>query len=223
MADTPQVPAQVGQTPPSGDPAKELSDYKQFFEGVTPLLEKLNASPDLVQAILSDKVTDEFAKAALAGKLSIAEAEAATAAVKQVEKEIGTKAFNTADPDEISKLVEEKVNALKTELTEKDDMRQFEQYTNEFISSTPDFSKYSAAISEWLDNHDITDVSVAYFAVKGELSVKEAKQAADDAAAENAKNVMLTAGGGNIPANAQVNGQSLVDSLIANRANANRL
>ncbi len=217
-----EVPV-TGQTPTAPDAQKELQDYKQFFEGVTPLLEKLNASPDLVQAILADKINDEFAKAALQGKLTVGEAQAATAAVQAVEQEIGTKAFNAASPEEISRLVEEKVGALESKLNEKDDMRQFESYTNQFISSTPDFSKYSEQISEWLDEHDVTDIRVAYYAVKGELSEKEAKDRAEADASENAKNAMLTAGGGGVTSNAFVNGQPLVDVLIAGRANPNRL
>lgn len=202
---------------------EELAKYKEFIDGATPLLEKLNASPDLVQAILADKINDEFAKAALAGKLSVKEAEAATAAVKAVEGELGTKAFNASSPDEISKLVEEKVSALKNELAQKDDARQFESYTNKFISETADFGKYSEEISKWLDDHDITDIRVAYYAVKGELSEKQAKEAADADAAENAKNVMLNASGGGVSASATVGGQSFIDSLIAPRTNPNRL
>ncbi len=217
-----EVPAGAGQTQVSPNALKELGDFKQFFEDISPLLEKLNASPDLVQAIVSDKINDEFAKAALAGKLTVEEAQTATAAVKAVEKELGTQAFNTASPEEISKLVEEKVSALESRLTEKDEMKQFESYTSQFISNTPDFKDYSEAISEWLDEHDVTDVKVAYYAVKGELSEKKAKEMADSDASEYAKNVMMTAGGGNVPANAIVGGQPLIDTLIAPRTNPNR-
>lgn len=217
------VPAD-GQTPEVSLEAliKENKEYKQFFDGVTPLLEKLNPSPDLVQAILAGKIDDSYAKAALAGTLTVKDAEVATAAAAAVEKEIGTKAFSTTSPEELSKLVEEKVSALEAKLTDKDDMRQFESYTNQFISDTPDFTQYSTAIAEWLDEHDITDVKVAYYAVKGELSEKQAKEAAEADAAENAKNVMLNASGGGISANAIVGGQPFIDSLIASRPNPNR-
>lgn len=218
---------QLGQgAPETGQaPASEttrLAELEKFFEGITPVLEKLNASPDLVQAILADKINDDFAKSALKGELTVKEAEVATTAVKQVEKEIGTPAFNAASPDELNKLLEGKIAALENKLNEKDEMKAFEQQTNQFISSTPDFEKYSEQISKWLDDHDVTDIRVAYYAVKGELSEKEAKEAADAVAAENAKNVMLNAGGGGISANTIVNGQPLIDSLIASRANPNR-
>jgi len=216
------VPGQAPEEGVSTD-ANRLAELEGFFERISPVLVKLNASPDLVQAVLADKINDEFAKAALEGKLSIKEAEAATAAVATVEKDLGTKAFNAASPDELSKLVEEKISALKNEWTERDDMKTFESYTNQFISETADFSKYSENISKWLDEHDVTDVRVAYYAVKGELSEKQAKEKADADAAENAKNVMLSAGGGNIPSNAVVGGQPFIDSLIANRTNPNRL
>lgn len=215
---TGQEAPDAGQAP-AGD---RLAELEGFFEKISPVLVKLNASPDMVQAILADKINDEFAKAALEGKLSVKEAEVATAAAKAVEAEVGTKAFNTASPDELSKLVEEKISALKNEWTEKDEMRAFEQSTNQFISETPDFSKYSENISKWLDDHDITDVRVAYYAVKGELSEKQAKEAADADAAENAKNMMLNASGGGISANATIGGQPFIDTLIGNRTNPNR-
>ena len=212
-----EVPG-AGQTPEN-----RLAELEKFFEGISPVLVKLNASPDLVQAMLADKINDETAKAALEGKLSIEKAEkVAAAAVDAVAADLGAKAFNAASSDEVSRLVEEKISALRSEWKEHEDMSTFETYTNQFISETPDFAKYSGAISEWLDEHDVTDVRVAYYAVKGELSEKAAKERSDADAVENAKNVMLTAGGGNIPSNAIVGGQPLIDSLIANRANPNR-
>ena len=212
-----------GQTPENfAEVMKERDDYKKFFTDATPLLEKLNASPELVQAVMADKISDEFAKAALAGQLSIKDAEIATAATAAVEKQLGTKAFNAANPDELSRLVEEKVSALESKLAEQDDKRQFESYTNQFISDTSDFANYSAAIAEWLDEHDVTDVKVAYYAVKGELSEKQAKEAADADASNTAKDFMRTQGGGSISANQIIGGQPFIDSLIANRTNPNR-
>lgn len=213
-----------GQTSESFESVlKERDELKRFFNDATPLFEKMNASPDLVQAVLADKINDQIAKAALSGNLSVKEAETATAAVAAVEQQLGAKAFNSASPDEISRLVEERIAALESKLTEKDDMRQFESYTNQFISETPDFTKYSAQIATWLDEHDVTDIKVAYYAVKGELSEKQAKEAADADASNTAKDFMLTQGGGSISANAIVGGQPFIDSLIANRTNANRL
>jgi len=217
-----EVPGSGQTTESFEEVMKERDELQKFFNGATPLLEKLNASPDLVQAILADKVNDEFAKAALAGTLSTKDAEIATAAAVAVEKQIGTKAFNAADPDELSRLMEEKVSALESKLAEKDDQRQFESYTNQFISETSDFTKYSQAIADWLDDHDVTDIRVAYYAVKGELSEKQAKEAADAEASNIAKDFMITQGGGGIHSNATINSQPLIDSLVANRSNPNR-
>ena len=216
----------TGQEAPANGQAPDsdrLAQLEKFFENISPVLVKLNANPDLVQAVLADKISDEFAKAAIDGKLSIKEAEEVTKAAKAVEAEIGKKAFNAISPDEVSKLVEEKVAAFKSEWTERDDMKTFQDKTNSFISETADFEKYSGEISKWLDEHDVTDIRVAYYAVKGELSEKQAKEKANEDAAETAKNIMLNAGGGNIPGNAMVGGQALIDTLIAGRVNANRL
>lgn len=221
MADPTPGTTPDGQVAP--DSNVELTEYKQFFGGISPLLEKLDKNPDLVQAILGDKIDAAFAKAALDGTLTVKEAQAASQAVAEVKQEVGAAAAASMTPEAFSKLVEDKMAALESKLTEKDSMRDFETYTNGFIASTPDFEKYSGAISTWLDEHDVTDIRVAYYAVKGELSEKEAKAAADVAAAENAKNVLLNAGGSGVRADTMINGVPLVDTLIASHSNANHL
>ena len=50
---------------------KELGDYKEFFNDINPLLEKLQEQPELVQAILDDKLTPELVEAVLAGKIKV--------------------------------------------------------------------------------------------------------------------------------------------------------
>ena len=74
-----------------GEQGKELGDYRGFFNEINPLLEKLQEQPELVQAILDDKLTSELAEAALAGKVKVEEATEVVGAHKDVKKDMGEK------------------------------------------------------------------------------------------------------------------------------------
>ena len=209
-----------------GKQGQELGEYRKFFDEVAPLLEKLDKNPDLVSAIIDGKVDSNLAKAAMEGKITIGEAQVISKANAEVKKELGSKEYKTTSPEEISKLIEEKVAAAKDEfkssLKEMEDTRSFEAKVNDFIANTPDFADYASEIDTWLDEHDITDIQVAYYAVKGQLSEKAAKKAAGEAQGEYAKDVALNAGGGNSRrTDGGGDGENLVDSLIAGRSNPN--
>lgn len=202
-----------------GSLGNEVGEYRKFLTDIAPLLTKLEASPELVQAIVDGKIDGNYAKAALEGKLSVAEAATATAAQAEVEKALEGKQVS---PEKISELVEQAVSERMKQVEEKDEMRDFEKKTSSFIDSTPDFKDYASDIDTWLEDHpDVLDVSVAYFAVKGEMSVKAAQKASETAAAEAAKNVVLNAGPGGGKATYIQDGGSLADKLIAGRSSAN--
>lgn len=206
-----------------GSMGNELGEYRSFFQGISPLLERLDKSPELVQAIVDGKVDQDLAKAVLDGKVTIGEAETVTKAHTEVKKELGKEGYSAADPEQIAKLVEEKVNEVKRDLSkdlkEVEEIRNFEASVNEFVANTPDFQKYAEAISNWIDEHDTTDIRVAYYAVKGELMEKEAKEVAEKEAAEHQK--------GNVPPAGQSGsyyipeGGEVIDKLIAGRSNPN--
>jgi len=229
MADTnTAAAAEVQNAPGSGQASEEslqrLQTLEKFFEDITPVLKELEKNPEIVEAIVSGKLTPDFAKAAMEGTLTVKEAEAATAAVAAVTEEVGQAAVNAMTPDDLTKLVEEKMNSFKKEFTEKEEQKEFEAYTNKFIAETSDFSQHADAIAAWLEEHkDITDVRVAYFAVKGEMSVKEARDAASKDAAEAAKNVILNASGGGVTAQFTPDGTPVIDRLIASKSNPNSI
>lgn len=209
-----------------GSQGQELGEYRSFFEGVAPLLDKLDKSPELVQAIINGKVDESLAKSVLEGKIQIGDAAAITQAHTEVKKDLGTKAYEKASPEDIAKLVEERVNAVKAEmqgaLKESEDARKFEQSVNEFISKTADFANYASEVDQWLDAHpDVTDIEVAYYAVKGKLSEKDAVKIAEAEAAEHAKNLALNAGGGNGSSTQFPEGVNPIDVLVAPRSNPN--
>lgn len=204
-----------------GSQGKELGDYRSFFDNISPLLGELDKSPDLVQAILNGKVDETLIKAANEGKITFTDAAVIDAAHTEVKKELGKKDYSAATTDDIAKLVEEKVGAVRQELREVEEARAFEASVSDFISRTPDFSDYAADVNKWLDEHDITDIQVAYYAVKGQLSDKEARANAEANAGEMAKNLAMNAGGGNSRAMHIPEGGDFADSLIAGRSNPN--
>ncbi len=206
-----------------GSMGNELGEYRNFFQGISPLLEKLDKSPELVQAIVDGKVDQDLAKAVMEGKVTIGEAEAVTKAHTEVKKDLGTKGYAAADSEQIAKLVEEKVNEVRKDLSkdlkEVEEIRSFEASVNEFVANTPDFPKYAEAISSWIDEHDTTDIRVAYYAVKGEAAERAEKEKAEKEAGEYQK--------GQVPAAGQSGsyyipeGNEVVDKLIAGKSNPN--
>lgn len=210
-----------------GTQGQELGEYRTFFDGIAPLLDTLDKSPDLVQAITDGKINSTIARAALEGKLTVGDIQIVDKAHTDVKKELGAKAYEKASVEDISKLVEEKVGEVKKEMQaniqEAEDLRSFETKVNDFVSRTPDFPDYAREVEKWLDNHsDINDIEVAYFAVKGQLSGKEAAQKAEEDRAEYAKDMALNAGGGGHRSNYIDSSEGdVIDTLIAPRSNPN--
>lgn len=129
-----------------GKQGQELGEYRQFFADVAPLLDKLDKSPELVQAIIDGKIDAELVKASLEGKISYKEATDITKAHTEVKKILGVKEYDKASSEEIAKLVDEKISSIREEMkgTMKDaeDLRSFESNVSDFISRTSDFSEY---------------------------------------------------------------------------------
>lgn len=208
-----------------GRQGQELGEFRKFFSDIAPLLDKLDKDPVLVQAIVEGNITPELAKAAMEGKISITDAQIVTEAQKEVQKDLGKKGYEGASQEEVSKLIESKTKEIEAgfrkELKERDDLSAFQASVNDFIAKTSDFPQYAAEIDKWLDEHDVTDIAVAYYAVKGELSVKEAKKQAEIDKAEAEKGFAMNSGGGSGSRTYIRGDDNMVDSLIAPKANPN--
>lgn len=204
-----------------GQQGQELGEYRQFISNITPLLDKLELAPDMVNAIVDGRLTQDMVKAVLEGRVDVRDATTVVAAHDQVKENLGDKAYEAATPEAITKLVELQVNKFRREFEEKSDLQSFQDYTQKFIENTPDFQEHAEAIDKWLDTHDVTDVEVAYYAVKGQMSVEAAKNAAESASGERAKDVFANASGGGQSAQYSSDGTPLVDRLIAGRQNPN--
>lgn len=203
-----------------GTQGNELGQYKKFFEDITPLLDKLEKSPDLVQAIVDGKVTGELAKAVLEGKVQVSDATVVAQAAAAVQGNPDNQGKTAA---EVEKLIEASAEKLRREFEEKTELQSFEQGTKQFIENTADFPEYADEIGKWLDSHDVTDIKIAYYAVKGELSESAAKKASEAASGDVARGVVANAAGGNSPAQYARNDPALVDQLIAGRPNPNNI
>lgn len=204
-----------------GAQGQELGEYRQFFQNIAPLLDKLDQAPELVQAIIDGKVDKGIAQAVMEGRVDIRDAAVVQQAHEEVKADLGKKAYDLATPEAITKLVEAQVSKFRKEFEEKADLQEFQDYTQKFIEKTPDFQDYADEIDKWLDSHDVADVEVAYYAVKGQMSEGNAQKTAEIAAAERAKEMMANASGGGQSAQYSADGSPLVDTLIAGRPNPN--
>ena len=203
-----------------GAQGNELGEYRSFMKNVAPLLEKLDASPELTRAILSGKVNTELAIAVEEGKISLSDATVITEAHKQVKTELGKEAEKVST-NEMTKLVEEKMQEIRNEFNEKEDLKSFRDRTAEFIASKPDFEKYADEISKWFSEHkDQTDISIAYKAVKSDYLERAIANNDREALAEAAKNLALnaTGGGGSITSKGHAD-EDVFDRLIASKSN----
>lgn len=209
-----------------GKQGAELGEYRQFFADISPVLDKLDKQPELVQLIVDGKIDPELIKAAAEGKLSLADATKITGAHEAVKNALGAQGYDAASEAKISKLVDERLSAMKTEIQgsikESDDLRTFEAQVQDFITRTSDFGDYATAIDDWLNSHDITDIEVAYYAVKGQISEAAAKKQAEIEKAEYEKNMALNMGGGGTRMTySGGENPGLIDSLIAGKSNPN--
>lgn len=213
-----------------GEQGKELGEYRDFIKEISPLLDKLKAEPEVVEAIMQGKIDSKLAQSVLEGKVSASDANEVTEAQKEVKKELGAKKYDKTSPEEIEKMISEKVNlrvteetkSLKGTIRESDDRREFESKINDFVKNTPDFAKYSDEINAWLEEHpNQYDITVAYEAVKGKEVIGKAAKNEAEKAAEAAKDLAGNAAGGQSQGGKIVEGENIKDQLVSGRSSAN--
>jgi len=208
-----------------GAQGSELGEYRSFFEGIAPLLDKLDKNPELVQAIINGAVDDTLAKAVSDGRVSVGDAKTiAQEANANMKKDGGINAKST--PEDIAKIVDEKVSMVKKEvedrIKETEELRSYENKTNAFIDNTADFAKYANDIDKYLDSHpNVDDIETAYYAVKGKVLESEAAKRAEEEKAEYEKNLAQNAAGGGRRVGYIPEGSDEIDNLIAGKANPN--
>jgi len=206
-----------------GTQGQELGELRTFFENISPLLDKLDESPEVVQAIIDGKIDKDIATAITEGRVDVRDVADVTKAHEIVKKELGKKDYKSTSPEEVKKLVEEEVGKARKEMEEKTSLEDFQKYSQNFIDNTSDFKDYAEEIDKWLDNHDVTDIKIAYYAVKGQQSESKAKEQAEIEEAKRAKDLVANAGGGAATAQFTPDGTPMVDSLIGGGRNPNSL
>lgn len=214
---TPEMYAELEQKLNERD--TQAKGYEDFYQKISPILEKLDTNEDLVSLILEGKIDENLVSAIKEGKVDIKTAVAATEAAAEVEQQLKDNNVTTMKDTDIARLIEEKTNEKISELREESELDKFERQTQAFISSTPDFPEYAELIDKWIDeNPEVTNVETAYYAVKGRLLTEDPeriKAAEALAAREAASNV--SSGNGN--RTAQLDGPALVDKLIGSASN----
>lgn len=206
-----------------GAQGNELGEYRSFMKNISPLLEKLDAQPELTKAILEGKVDTALANAVNEGKINLTDATVMTEAHKQVKQELGKEVKNLST-EEMTKLVEEKMQEIRNELSEKEDIKEFRDKTADFIASKPDFDKYADEVAKWFSDHpEQTDISIAYKSVKADHLERALATNDRSALAEAAKNLALNATGGGGSTGGRGPDFDLFDSLVSSRSNPNML
>jgi hypothetical protein len=207
-----------------GEQAREVGELRSFYDELTPLLEKLQNQPQLIKAILDDKLDANLAQAVLDGKVGIDTAKAVNKAHTEVKKSMSRSEYEQATPEDIERLVSAKVDELISKktaqidrsLSDIENRRMFEQRVEKFVENTPDFNEYASQVVQWLDDHpEQYDISVAYEAVKGKEVLTKAEESKKRQEAEAAKELAANAGGGIGSKAGGINAEKMLDRLIA--------
>ena len=218
-----------------GAQGRELGEFRTFFKEVSPLLDKLQEQPELVEAIMDGKVDSSLAQAVLENKVKIEDATTITKAHDEVKKDLGAKKYDNMSPEAIEKMITDKVSAvteklkttqadLKKDIKMSEDRRKFEGGVEEFIGKTTDFAEYAEGVTKWLGDHpDVYDVETAYYAVKGKALAAEKATEDETAKAEAAKQIAANAAGGASQGTQLIEGVDAADTLIAGSSNPNAL
>ncbi|MCK5616264.1 hypothetical protein KAR91_81130 [Candidatus Pacearchaeota archaeon] len=213
-----------------GSQGQELGDYREFYKNVGPLLKELDKQPDLIEAIMAGKIDADLVQAAMDGKVTIQEAKEVSEAHTEVKKELGKKEYEKTSPEDINKLITDKVaeglkdikDDFNKNISEVEDMREYENRITDFMSNTDDFAEYSVNIDKWFQDHpEQDDIEVAYNAVKGAALVKLAEDNKSKDEAEANKDAAANAAGGGSPSNTIIEDENIVDKLISNTSNPN--
>jgi len=218
-----------------GTQGNELGELREFYDKISPMLDKLDSQPDLVKAIMNDKISSELVESVLEGKVSTKEAETVSEAHKKVKKELGKSDYAKASPEDIEKLVadkvEEGIGKAKKEfdkglssVKEDRDADKFEGQLTSFIEKTPDFADYAEGVQKWFDeNPSQYDIKVAYDVVKGRALAAKAEKDDQEADGEAAKDAAGNAGPGGSTKAGVISDEKVIDSLIASKSNPNTM
>lgn len=215
-----------------GEQGNELGELKKFYENVSPVmpvLEKLDQNPDLVKAIMEDKLSSDLLKTISEGKASVSDAKTVAQAHEEVKKDLGAE-YKDKSPQEIisavSELLDQKLNGMKKEVSEELEkqkmLNEFKEETKAFIDSHSDFPELASDIQEYMQKTGVSDIKVCYDAVKGIKLAAKYKDEEEKRATEDAKNLAANAGGGaGMSGGREAGDGDLFDQFVSGRKNPN--
>lgn len=208
-----------------GSQGEELGKYRKLFEDTRPLLEKLDNDPQLAQAILEEKIDSSLIQDVVEGKTSKKDAETVSQANKEVKEEVGENQYNKMSSQDIEKMVDDKVGEKTKEfdqkLDEKERLQKYEEEVSSFIAKTDDFAEYADEIYQLLDETGISDIEVAYNAVKGKQLQKKQQEQTEEEQTEAAKSVASNAAGGSSQTSGKLDSDEGIDAFLGKRSNPN--
>lgn len=212
-----------------GSQGEELGKMRKLFEETAPFLEKLNDNPELAKAILEDKIDAQLLEQVMEGKIEKKDAETVSKAHEEVKKDLGKKAYDKLNPDEINDLIRDKISEatkateekFSQKLTDMEKLNEYQRSISDFISNTPDFAEYAEDINKFINEKNISDIEVAYTAVKGRKLQERYQKEEEERAGEAAKEMAGNAGGGASQSTAKLSNEDLVDSLIGGTTSPN--
>jgi len=215
-----------------GKQGKELGDYRGFFKEISPLLDKLQGHPELVEAIMQGKMDTKTVETVLAGEATVKEATNVAEAHDEIKKKLGAKKYKETPSEDIEKMVAEKAQEIvdkatadiKKGITQSDERRAFESKVNDFVKNTPDFPEYADGVRKWFEEHpNQFEIDVAYDAVKGRVLAEKAGAEEEAKKAEAAKGLAANAGPGGSQGAKIVEDKDVADQLIGEKSNPNVL
>jgi hypothetical protein len=210
---------------------ESIAENTKWFSQAKPWLDKLVESPEIVDAILSGKLDSNLSKAIVEGKISTETAKEVTQAKEEVKEELG-KDFIKLTPQQLEKLVDEKLNERLDTFKEKIDTEfskhkvsdEAEKENSAFVSRTPDIAEYADEINEWLSepsHQNIWRLEDAYYAIKGRRFMTRAAEKKAKEETEAKKQIALNANGASSQAGT-LEKDNLVDSIFSGHVNANK-
>jgi uncharacterized membrane-anchored protein YjiN (DUF445 family) len=139
-------------------------------------------------------------QAILEGKVGVKEAADVQKATDAVAGDVGKDAFNSMKPEEIQKLVEEKLNETVSKLSEtiskdvasikeRQDLESALREAAAFVEKTPDFDTYAEEVAKYMDEHPNSSEGVedVYYRIKGKALTQKAIEDQKKAETESLK------------------------------------
>lgn len=205
------------------------AEKEKWFKDNKDWLDPVVASPEIVEALRTGKLTGDLAKGIVEGKVSLENAVAVTEATEKVKDEVGGKKFEGMSKEEASKLVEAEVaktlSSLREEVDSKFSKKALEDSAvlenSDFIGNTPDYADFADDIITWMEDHtNVWKLEDAYHAVKGMRITKvEADKRAEEEAEEKKRLASNAGGGGSEAGNIESN--DAIDKIFNGNIDAN--